>query len=159
MVGRINDRRIRGRDTARSDIDRNLAAHLIAPQAGGLERKGWGGARGWKGGEEEGIYRKRIWEATVYDGIYHTPGDDIVGFRFVSSGVVYHGGMVYTVPPVIKWIAVRDFNPIHHLRVVNCRGDYIRHSTLLANILYYNGDQAAPCTVHTTVYHLSTHTS
>ena len=46
---------------------------------------------------------------TVYDRVYHTPGDNILGFGISSPGVVYRGGMVYTVPPVIKWAVVWDF--------------------------------------------------
>ena len=46
---------------------------------------------------------------TVYDRVYHTPGDNILGFGILSPGVVYRGGVVYTVPPVIKWVVVWDF--------------------------------------------------
>ena len=46
---------------------------------------------------------------TVYDRVYHTPGYNILGFGILSPGVVYRGGVVYTVPPVIKWVVVWDF--------------------------------------------------
>ena len=47
---------------------------------------------------------------TVYDSVYHTPGDNILGFGITPPGVVYRGGVVYTaVPPVIKWVVVWDF--------------------------------------------------
>ena len=42
-------------------------------------------------------------------GYYHTPSDNILGFGILSPGVVYHRGVVYTVPPVIKWVVVWDF--------------------------------------------------
>ena len=44
----------------------------------------------------------------LYMTVYHT-GDHILGFGILSPGVVYRGGMVYTVPPVIKWVVVWDF--------------------------------------------------
>ena len=46
---------------------------------------------------------------TVYDWVYHTPGDNILGFGIFSHGVVYRVGVVYTVPPVIMWVVVWDF--------------------------------------------------
>ena len=47
--------------------------------------------------------------STVYDGVYHSPGDNILGSGILSPGVVYRGGVLYTLPPVIKWVVVWDF--------------------------------------------------
>ena len=42
--------------------------------------------------------------------VYSTPPVIIFsGFLNLSPGVVYRGGLVYTVPPVMKWVGVRGF--------------------------------------------------
>ena len=46
---------------------------------------------------------------TKYNSVYHTPGDHILGLGFSSPGVVYRGGVVYTVPLVITWAVFWDF--------------------------------------------------
>ena len=43
--------------------------------------------------------RKAYLVHTVHYGVYHTPGGNILGFGILSPGVIYRGGVIYTVPP------------------------------------------------------------
>ena len=45
----------------------------------------------------------------AYSRVNHTPGVFLGGFKIISPGVVYRGGVVYNVPLVIKWLVVWEF--------------------------------------------------